>query len=239
MRIRETQEKDLVFIDAIFNSARDFMRLNGNPQQWNQNYPTAKDVAQDIKCKRAFVCVNDEDTPVGTFALFDHEPAYDHIDGKWMSDTSYKAVHRIATVREGKIGSFIIKYLERREDLMIKAIRTTKFTPMKYFKETKELSSGVLSHGTKMGEGWLLTAEMMELVEIGYGNIVCAQPFGCLPNHICGKGVMKKIKEIHPDANIVAIDYDPSATRVNQENRIKLMLAIAKEKIDPNEPAKL
>ena len=85
MRIRETQEKDLVFIDAIFNSARDFMRLNGNPQQWNQNYPTAKDVAQDIKCKRAFVCVNDEDTPVGTFALFDHEPAYDHIDGKWMS----------------------------------------------------------------------------------------------------------------------------------------------------------
>ena len=114
MRIRETQEKDLVFIDAIFNSARDFMRLNGNPQQWNQNYPTAKDVAQDIKCKRAFVCVNDDDTPVGTFALFDHEPAYDHIDGKWMSDTSYKAVHRIATVREGKIGSFIIKYLEEK-----------------------------------------------------------------------------------------------------------------------------
>ena len=155
----------------------------------------------------------------------------------------YNQIYDYEIYGSGKIkkyvAKFIIKYLERREDLMIKAIKTTKFTPMKYFKETKELSSGVLSHGTKMGEGWLLTAEMMELVEIGYGNIVCAQPFGCLPNHICGKGVMKKIKEIHPDANIVAIDYDPSATRVNQENRIKLMLAIAKEKIDPNEPAKL
>lgn len=155
----------------------------------------------------------------------------------------YNQIYDYEIYGSGKIkkyvAKFIIKYLERREDLMIKAIRTTKFTPMKYFKETKELSSGVLSHGTKMGEGWLLTAEMMELVEIGYGNIVCAQPFGCLPNHICGKGVMKKIKEIHPDANIVAVDYDPSATRVNQENRIKLMLAIAKEKIDPNEPAKL
>lgn len=137
------------------------------------------------------------------------------------------------------VAKFIIKYLERRENLMIKAIQKTKFTPMKYFKETKELSEGVLSHGTKMGEGWLLTAEMMELVEIGYGNIVCAQPFGCLPNHICGKGVMKKIKEIHPNANIVAIDYDPSATRVNQENRIKLMLAIAREEIKPDEKAKI
>ncbi|UKI50501.1 MAG: hypothetical protein L6U99_03520 [Clostridium sp.] len=110
---------------------------------------------------------------------------------------------------------------------------------MNYFKETKEMSNGVISHGTKMGEGWLLTAEMMELVEIGYSNIVCAQPFGCLPNHICGKGVMKKIKEIHPTANIVAIDYDPSATKVNQENRINLMLAIAKESIKPDDKVKL
>lgn len=137
------------------------------------------------------------------------------------------------------IAKILIKYLEKREDLMIKAIKTTKFTPMKYFKETKELSHGVLSHGTKMGEGWLLTAEMIELVEIGYGNIICAQPFGCLPNHICGKGVMKKIKELHPEANIVAIDYDPSATRVNQENRIKLMLSIARENILPQDKAKI
>ncbi len=137
------------------------------------------------------------------------------------------------------LNKFLIKYLRKREKLMIDAISKTKFTPMKYFSHTKDLSEGVLSHGTKMGEGWLLTAEMMELVEIGYGNIVCAQPFGCLPNHICGKGVMKKIKSIHPDANIVAIDYDPSATKVNQENRIKLMLAIARERIKEDEKAKL
>ena len=133
----------------------------------------------------------------------------------------------------------IIWYLQRREKIMIKAMKNTKFTPMNLFKHTKDLSDGVLHHGTKMGEGWLLTAEMMELAEIGYENIVCAQPFGCLPNHICGKGVMKKIKNIHPEANIVAIDYDPSATRVNQENRIKLMLAIAREKIEEDEKASL
>ena len=125
----------------------------------------------------------------------------------------------------------VLWYFKRREKLMINAIKKTKFTPMKYFSHTKDLSEGVLDHGTKMGEGWLLTAEMMELVEIGYGNIICAQPFGCLPNHICGKGVMKKIKSLHPEANIVAIDYDPSATKVNQENRIKLMLSIAREAI--------
>lgn len=139
-----------------------------------------------------------------------------------------------------KLGSkLIISYLHRREKLMIQSISKTKITPMKYFSHTKDLSEGILSHGTKMGEGWLLTAEMMELVEIGYDNIVCTQPFGCLPNHICGKGVMKKIKSLHPEANIVAIDYDPSATKVNQENRIKLMLAIAREKIKENEDAKL
>ena len=86
--------------------------------------------------------------------------------------------------------------------------------------------------GNKMGEGWLLTAEMIELVEGGYGNIVCAQPFGCLPNHIVGKGMINKIRALHPDANITPVDYDPSATRVNQENRIKLMLAVAREKLE-------
>ena len=79
--------------------------------------------------------------------------------------------------------------------------------------------------GAKMGEGWLLTAEMLELADKGIKNIVCTQPFGCLPNHICGKGMMKPIKEKNPDINIVAIDYDAGATEVNQENRIKLMLA--------------
>ena len=137
------------------------------------------------------------------------------------------------------IAKLLIRYFRRREKAMINAMKNTKFTPMNYFAHTKDLSEGVLDHGTKMGEGWLLTAEMMELVEEGYENVICAQPFGCLPNHICGKGVMKKIKSIHKDANIVAIDYDPSATKVNQENRIKLMLAIAKERIKDDEKAEL
>ncbi len=78
-----------------------------------------------------------------------------------------------------------------------------------------------------MGEGWLLTGEMAELVNDGFPNIVCAQPFGCLPNHIMGKGMIGKIRAAYPSANITPIDYDPGATRVNQENRIKLMLASA------------
>ena len=137
------------------------------------------------------------------------------------------------------VAKLILWFIRRREKIMINAMKGSKFTPMNYFSHTKDLSEGVLHHGTKMGEGWLLTAEMMELTEEGYENIICAQPFGCLPNHICGKGVMKKIKSIHKDANIVAIDYDPSATKVNQENRIKLMLAIARERIKDDEKAEL
>ncbi len=103
------------------------------------------------------------------------------------------------------------------------------FTVPETYAHLKNLVSGFIGLGTKMGEGWLLTAEMMELIESGYSNIVCTQPFGCLPNHIVGKGMIKKIRELQPNANIVPIDYDPGATAVNQENRIKLMLAVAKE----------
>ena len=101
------------------------------------------------------------------------------------------------------------------------------FRPGGYFPHTVELVRGYISHGVKMGEGWLLTAEMLELIEQGAGNIVCTQPFGCLPNHIVGKGMMRVIKERNPQSNIVAVDYDPGATKINQENRIKLMLANA------------
>ena len=106
------------------------------------------------------------------------------------------------------------------------------------FPHTASLVEGCIHHGTKMGEGWLLTAEMLELADSGINNIVCTQPFGCLPNHICGKGMMKPIKERLPDVNIVAIDYDPGATQVNQENRLKLMLANARDAQQPAEPEK-
>ncbi len=102
------------------------------------------------------------------------------------------------------------------------------FMPMADFDETRKRVKGYIGMGAKMGEGWLLTAEMLELISEGVTNIVCTQPFGCLPNHIAGKGMMKPIKEKNPGANIVAIDYDPGATAINQENRIKLMLSNAK-----------
>ena len=102
------------------------------------------------------------------------------------------------------------------------------FEPLTEFTHTPSLTKGYIGTGTKMGEGWLLTAEMIELSKMGVKNIVCTQPFGCLPNHICGKGMMKLVKEKNPDVNIVAIDYDAGATQVNQVNRLKLMLANAK-----------
>ncbi len=114
-----------------------------------------------------------------------------------------------------------------QHDLIHALARHPQFRVMKPFSHLKEGVKGYLGYGNKMGEGWLLTAEMLDLIELGVPNIVCAQPFGCLPNHVAGKGMIRKIKDDHPGANIVAIDYDPSATRINQENRIKLMLANA------------
>ena len=123
------------------------------------------------------------------------------------------------------------RYLVGKERDMIDAIAAHgRFTPPTLFTRTVSLVQGTISMGVKMGEGWLLTAEMLELADKGVGNIVCTQPFGCLPNHICGKGMMKPIKEKNPDINIVAIDYDAGATRVNQENRLKLMLANARQR---------
>ena len=113
-----------------------------------------------------------------------------------------------------------------------KALRdSTHFEEPKYIDDIAELASEVTSLGNQAGEGWLLAGEMVELIGQGAPNIVCIQPFGCLPNHITGKGVMKKIRESYPEANIVAIDYDPGASEVNQVNRVKLMMSAARDKI--------
>ena len=88
-----------------------------------------------------------------------------------------------------------------------------------------------VSLGNQTGEGWFLTGEMLELIGEGVENIICTQPFGCLPNHTVGKGVIKELKRHHPDANIIAVDYDPGASEVNQLNRIKLMLTVAQNNL--------
>ena len=129
-------------------------------------------------------------------------------------------------------------YFTKYETDLIAAVKQfPQFTAPAPYSHLKELAGKVIGYGCKMGEGWLLTAEAMELVESGYGNVVCAQPFGCLPNHIVGKGMIRKVKNLYPQANIVPIDYDPSATQVNQENRIKLLLAVAKENLRDQEEA--
>lgn len=130
------------------------------------------------------------------------------------------------------ISDLLLRWFAGTEKVMLKALRDNGFHAPMSFKELSKLADGVIGMGNKMGEGWLLTAEMMELVQTGYENIVCAQPFGCLPNHICGKGMINKIRELYPQANITPIDYDPSATLVNQENRIKLMLAVGRERLE-------
>ena len=138
---------------------------------------------------------------------------------------------------EKHLSGLILNYLAGTERVMIDALKKNGFHAPLPFKELTKLADGVIGHGDKMGEGWLLTAEMIELVRAGYENIVCAQPFGCLPNHICGKGMVNKIRELYPTANITPIDYDPSATRVNQENRIKLMLAVGRERLESSPDA--
>lgn len=125
-----------------------------------------------------------------------------------------------------KLGYELI-YSKQKE--LIKIMKDDgRFEPLHDFEHLRSLADKYINQGVVMGEGWLIPAEMAALVQSGVKNIICAQPFGCLPNHIVAKGMSRAIKTANPDANIVAIDYDPGATRVNQENRIKLMLANAR-----------
>ncbi len=126
----------------------------------------------------------------------------------------------------------VLKFLEHEQKKVIDAVASDgRFRPSTPFSHTVSLVKDYIGYGCKMGEGWLLPAEMLELADSGVNNIVCTQPFGCLPNHIVGKGMMNPIKRRNPDVNIIAIDYDASASEINQQNRIKLMLANAAEKL--------
>ena len=114
----------------------------------------------------------------------------------------------------------------------VKALeRSKRFDTPVSIDDIAAMAKPILSLGNRYGEGWLLTGEMVELITHGTPNIVCIQPFACLPNHVVGKGVIKKLREMYPEANIAAVDYDPGASEVNQLNRIKLMLSTAKERL--------
>ncbi len=126
----------------------------------------------------------------------------------------------------------VMKYMFKMEDILISAIENNPaFVPPERVNDLKKRAEGVIGIGNSMGEGWYLAAEMLEFADHGYENIVIVQPFGCLPCHVAAKGMINKVKRIDPRMNIVDIEYDPGATKVNQENRIKLMLVVAKEKL--------
>ncbi len=126
--------------------------------------------------------------------------------------------------------SFLINFLvSKQKDIFSLMGEGGMYSVPPSFDHTVEGIKPYLNCGVKMGEGWLLPAEMVELYSMGVKNIIVTQPFGCLPNHIVGKGMMKPLRDKNPDINLVAIDYDASASRVNQENRVKLMLANARE----------
>ncbi|MGL5381684.1 acyl-CoA dehydratase activase-related protein [Clostridium sp.] len=126
------------------------------------------------------------------------------------------------------ITQFAIRYMEGFRYVMKKELEKSKrFKAPKEIGELARLASEILSVGNQTGEGWFLTSEMIELIESGATNIVCLQPFACLPNHVTGKGMIKALKSKYSKSNIVAIDYDPGVSNVNQLNRIKLMLSVA------------
>lgn len=131
------------------------------------------------------------------------------------------------------IMEIVMKFLFRVEDMLIRNIEAYDcFTAPERVNDLKKRADGVIGIGNSMGEGWYLAAEMLELAEHGYENIVCVQPFGCLPCHVSIKGMMNKVRRIDPRVNAVDIEYDSGATKVNQENRIKLMLAVARENLN-------
>jgi predicted CoA-substrate-specific enzyme activase len=134
--------------------------------------------------------------------------------------------------KSANTANLIISFLEWFRKDAVKALNeSSRFTGPSSIKETARLAKDIVSLGNQTGEGWLLTGEMIELIHNGAPNIVCCQPFACLPNHIVGKGVIKELRLAYPEANIIAVDYDPGASEVNQLNRIKLMLATAQKAV--------
>ena len=134
--------------------------------------------------------------------------------------------------KDVKFNKMIINIIEFcRKESRLAFEKSKRFEPPMRIEKLAELASPICSLGNQTGEGWFLTGEMVELIKSGAPNIVCTQPFACLPNHIVGKGVIKELRRQYPDSNIVAVDYDPGASEVNQLNRIKLMLSAAMRKM--------
>ena len=135
-----------------------------------------------------------------------------------------------------RLNMIAVKVIETFRSSARNALNSSKrFHGPAHIRETAEKAQKITSLGNQCGEGWLLTGEMVELLDNGVENIVCLQPFACLPNHVTGKGMIKALRKYNPMANIAAIDYDPGASDVNQLNRIKLMMATAFKNLEKKE----
>ena len=148
-----------------------------------------------------------------SYCLFDPVYANKHLAGGFWPRAA------------GEAGMWV---LDRIKAPIVRALKGTRFGELHNIEELAKLSGDVVSQANQAGEGWLLTAEMMALIEGGVGNVLCVQPFACLPNHITGKGVIKEIKRRFKGANILPLDYDASVSTTNQLNRIKLLMATAR-----------
>ncbi|OWA34929.1 2-hydroxyglutaryl-CoA dehydratase [Saccharibacillus sp. O16] len=155
-----------------------------------------------------------------------------------FNDSGFNLRHLGASLGKRFTGMAFTQVIEWYRRPMREALAASRrFTQPLYIDELADKASRVVSLGSQCGEGWLLAAEMLELLESGVSNVICLQPFACLPNHITGRGVFKAVKKLHPSANLAAVDYDPSATEVNQLNRIKLMLSTALRTLHKREEA--
>ncbi|MCB8816558.1 2-hydroxyacyl-CoA dehydratase [Desulfosporosinus shakirovi] len=181
-------------------------------------HPTANNnVVELLEAEGAEAVVPDL-TDFLLYGAFDNRIKYEKLSGSfWEMVSGYFSINRIESYRKE----------------MKKALKASKrFEAPKPIEEIAKYAENHLSLANQCGEGWFLTGEMVELIRSGVNNIVCLQPFACLPNHITGKGMVREIRRSYPKANIAAIDYDPGASEVNQLNRIKLMLSVAVENLE-------
>lgn len=146
---------------------------------------------------------------------------------------AYNSVIKEKLLKQGTISSFInntaLKLIDFYEKPVLDSLSNTRYRKLANIKELSKNVNDILSLGNQTGEGWLLTAEIVEFIKDDINNVVCVQPFACLPNHIVGKSVIKTIRKKYPESNIIAIDYDPGSSTTNQINRLKLMLTVAKD----------
>jgi predicted CoA-substrate-specific enzyme activase len=181
-------------------------------------HPTANNNIVDVLEEEGVEVVVPDFTDFLLYCASDSDYKYKYLSGKKLSQV---------------LGKTAIALIEFYRITYKKAIRkSNRFNPPESIEHIAKGASTVVSLGHQTGEGWFLTGEMVELIQSGVKNIVCMQPFACLPNHVTGKGIMKELKRVYKGTNIVAIDYDPGASEVNQLNRIKLMLSTAFENLD-------